>query len=133
MANITRRTDFPPSGVSVVGNSRFTVPDLLAGENLAAGDAVYLKADGRYWKASVTDANTSRFVGIAVRKQFAGQPVTALRNTLIAYTLASGSTKIVPGKGVYLSATAGALADAPVNSTDKEIGVALDDGVILFY
>ena len=87
------------------------LPSLLAGEAIAAGDALYIKAaDGRLWKSDASDGlQDSQVHGYAPIACEAGQPLTAVFNVCFRY--GSGLT---PGIPVYLSANAGLIADAAI-------------------
>lgn len=85
------------------------IPDLVAGEALSAGMAVYIKSDGKLWKSNGTAATApSAFVGIVAADAAAGDAVTAF-GVGTRFRYASGMT---PGVPLYISTTAGSLADA---------------------
>src|SRR5690349_16273398 len=106
MANIT------PASVSLDGSTgsfALQIPDLVAGEALTAGNAVYIKSDGKVWKSNGTAATApAGFVGIVVKDYAVGRAVTVWSvGTRMRY--AAGMT---PGAPLFVSGTAGALADA---------------------
>jgi len=80
-----------------------------AGEAIGAGDICYVKAaDGLVYRATGAAANeAARAWGIAARAAASGEPVTIYRDVEFHY--GSGLTI---GAAYYVSATAGALADA---------------------
>lgn len=98
-------------------------PSLVAGENLAAGDACYIKNDGTVWRSTGAAANAAAKVrGFAPTKANAGEVITLMYHVLFQY--GSGLT---PGQDYYLSgATAGALADAASTGGTAPIAYAVD-------
>lgn len=88
-------------------NTRLT--GLVAGEALGAGDACYVKNDGKVWKSSgAAVAAAAKVRGFAAVAAAVGEAVTLLRYVTINY--GSGLT---PGTDLFLSGTvAGGLADA---------------------
>jgi hypothetical protein len=54
-----------------------TTTGLLAGEAIAAGDACYIKSDGKIWLATGAAANAAaRVVGVAAQAAAVGEAVT---------------------------------------------------------
>lgn len=114
---VALRTYLPPSANQI--------PGLVAGEPLSPGDACYIKSDGAVWQATGTAANAAAKVrGFVVAGAATSDPINLFFNVILGY-----STGLTPGADYYLSATPGALADAPstggtapvayaVNSTD---------------
>lgn len=96
---------------------------LLAGEAIAAGDACYINADGKVYKASGAAANAAAKVrGFATQAASQGEAVTLAWNVRFRY--GSGLT---PGINVYLSgAVAGGLADAASTGGVNPIGFVVD-------
>jgi hypothetical protein len=95
---------------------------LLAGEAIAAGDLVYIKSDGKFWKSNGTSANAAAKVdGIAVKAAGLNQPVDAYRNVEMRY--GAGMT---PGARVFLSATAGLIGDAATTGGTAPVGFVVD-------
>lgn len=81
----------------------------LAGEAIAAGQAVYLKSDDKIWLADGSAADAlSEFIGLAGTTASAGYAVTVLLPGWRCRYAAS----MTPGDRLYVSVTAGALADA---------------------
>lgn len=105
----------PPANTRVTG--------LLAGEDIAAGDACYIKNDGKVWRSTGAAANAAAKVrGFAAAAAKSGEAVTLFADVVFNY--GSGLT---PGASYYLSgATAGALADAASTGGTGEIGFAID-------
>jgi hypothetical protein len=99
------------------------LPTLLAGENIAAGDACYVKNDGLIWRSTGAAANAAAIVrGFAPTKANSGEALTLVHNCVFNY--GSGLT---PGADYYLSgATAGALADAASTGGTGKIAYAID-------
>jgi len=96
---------------------------LLAGEALAAGDACYIKSDGKVWKATGAAANAAaRVFGYACAAASVGEAVTLAWDVRFRY-----GAGLTPGANVYLSgATAGALADAASIGGIEPIGQVVD-------
>jgi hypothetical protein len=110
-------TPTPPTNTKIVG--------LVAGEDLAAGDACYIKAsDGKIWRSTGAAANAAAKVrGYAATAMKAGEAVTLFRGVTWGY--GSGLT---PGADVFLSgAVAGGLADAASTGGTVAIGFCVDD------
>ena len=96
---------------------------LVAGETLAKGDFVYIKSDGKAWKATGAAANAAAVVrGIVLMPAVAGDGVTILRGVVVNY-----GTSLTPNASYYLSgAVAGGLADAASTGGTTEIAYAID-------
>lgn len=94
----------------------------IAGETLAVGEAVYIKAaDSRLWKADTdADESTFSFVGIIVTGGNAGDTVYYARPGDVA----TGLSLLTVGSSYYLTATAGAIGTTP-GSRYADIGIAL--------
>jgi len=110
MADITRITapslaTSTPCHASLVdqGGSK------VAGEDITAGMACYIKAsDAKVYRANGTAANeAARAWGIAARTCKIGEPITLYRDVEFEYGAA-----MAIGTPLYVSVTAGALADA---------------------
>lgn len=113
-----------PSYCSLTPPQSATINGLLAGEAIAAGDAVYIKAaDGRIWKATGAANNAAAdVVGFAFKAASAGDPVTVACEGNFRY----GAGLTVSAK-YYLSGTvAGGLADAASTGGLAPIAVAID-------
>lgn len=83
-----------------------------AGEDIAAGDACYLKSDGTVWRSIGTTLNApeAKVAGWAALAAPAGTPVTLYLEVVLAY----GAAGLVPGTRYFLSGTvAGGLDTAP--------------------
>lgn len=108
-----------PASVALVDPEQAEVYSLIAGVAISAGDPVYLTAAG---KAAIADANATapapQFKGIALETVGAGQAVGVLkRGRVTAAGLGAGS--LAYGAIVYLSDTAGKLADAAGTTSVK--------------
>lgn len=135
MAEVTKSgtpslaTPFPTPETIITG--------LLAGEAIAAGDAVYLKgSDGRIYKASGAAANeAARVLGFAAAAADAGEAVSVIRafsGAIMGYKAMIGATPAPAGTRFYLSGTvAGGLADTASTGGTEVIAFALGDGRIL--
>lgn len=91
---------------------------VTAGETLAFGDPVYIKSDGKFWKADADQATTFPAVGIATGTATANNPVTVL---LLGMARNDAWTWTVGGL-VYLSTSAGLTQTQP-SATDNVIQV----------
>jgi hypothetical protein len=95
---------------------------LLAGEAIAAGDACYIKSDGKIWRSNGTSANAAAVCdGFAATAAAVNQAVTLIFNCTVQY--GSGLT---PGAPYFVSATAGAIADAASTGGTTVVGRAVD-------
>ncbi len=83
--------------------------DFIAGEAITRGQAVYQASTGKIGVADANVAGKQQFRGIALRGGSAGQAISVLRYGHVAGFAVSGLNADAP---VYLSDTAGALADA---------------------
>jgi hypothetical protein len=121
MANISKSGT--PSLSSVVPPQNCVIGSgLKAGEAIAAGDLVYIKSDGKFWRTNGTSANAAAKVdGIAVKAAPVGEPVDVYRNVEVRY-----GASMTPGTRVYASATAGAIADAATTGGTAPIGLVVD-------
>ncbi|HEU4588148.1 MAG TPA: hypothetical protein VFS11_05855 [Gemmatimonadales bacterium] len=104
----------PRSGASYdVSTAAFAlhVSGLLAGEALVAGDAVYIKSDGKLWKSNGTAVNAAAAcIGFAAGDTDAGEACTVFGiGSRWRYDKAGGLT---PGANYYIAATAGRLDTA---------------------
>jgi hypothetical protein len=110
------------SSVGVPANNKIT--GLVAGEDLAALDACYIKtSDGKVWKSTGAAANAAAEVdGFAPIATKSGQPVTLLFDVTARY-----GTGLSAGSFAYLSgATAGGLDTATSLGGTKPIGRVID-------
>jgi hypothetical protein len=111
-----------PSLSSVLPGQDKTISGLLAGEAIAAGDACYIKSDGKVWKSTGAAANAAAEVhGWAAREAGVGEAVTLVFDVNIRYGAA-----MTPGAKFYLSATAGLIDDAPTTGGVAPIGFVVD-------
>jgi hypothetical protein len=122
MADIAKSGTPSVSTVGIDPGSQ-KAPTLLCGENIAAGDACYIKNDGLIYRSTGAAANAAAKVrGFAPTKANSGESLTLVHNVVFNY--GSGLT---PGADYYLSgATAGALADAASTGGTAPIAYAID-------
>ncbi len=102
-----------------------------AGENLVFGDVVYLKSDGKMWKADADAAATMPGVAVAVATILADATGKFL---LLGYLEKTAWTWTIGGM-VYVDVTAGALTQtAPSGSGDQVqiVGFAITADIIFF-
>lgn len=101
MAEISKPTYVPTISSLLLGHNN-RISGLIAGEDLAAFDAVYVKSDGKVWRANGTAANAAaRVRGFAAEKAYAAQndAVTVVNNCEVAWANA-----LTPGIDLFLSA-----------------------------
>lgn len=96
---------------------------LIAGEAIAAGDACYVKSDGKAWLSTGAAANAAAVVdGFALSLAASGQPVTIAHGVRLDYAAA-----MTPGTPYYLSGTtAGGLDTATSTGGTVVIARAID-------
>lgn len=99
------------------------LPALICGEDIAAGDACYVKAsDGLIWRSNGTSANAAAKVrGFAPTAAKTGEPLSLVFN--VTFNYGSGLT---PGADAFASGTAGALVDAATTGGTAPIGFVVD-------
>lgn len=103
------KSGLPSLATTLPCNGHKSPGGLLAGEAIAAGDACYIKSDGKAWRALGDAAVSSVVAGFAAVAAAAGEAVTLLRDVVLHY--GSGMT---PGTPYYVSGTAaGGLDTAP--------------------
>ena len=115
----TKHTAAPASNATSSG----IIYDFTAGENLAVGEAVYMKSDGKVWKADTNGSSTYPAIGLV--SVAANAEATC---SIITHGMCRQDTwNWTVGSLIYLSATPGALVGtATSTSGDKiqRIGVA---------
>lgn len=101
------------------------LPPLLVGEDIAAGDACYIKSDGKIWKSTAASANAAAEVhgwAPAAAKVGGRQPLSLYTNVNFNY-----GSALTPGAYLYLSATtAGGLDTATSTNATKPIAFVVD-------
>ena len=132
MAEVTRTGN--PTLASPHTHAADQVTGLIAGEDLVAGDLVYIKAsDGRLWKATGAAANeAARVVGMIQVATKTGEAATYWRNVRFGYGPKITGTPVSPGTPFFLSGTvAGGFADAASTGGTTIIAYVVDlDGRI---
>jgi hypothetical protein len=112
-----------PSLCSVLPNaSANKITGLVAGEAVAAGDACYIKSDGKIWRSIGTSVN-------AAAKCDGFAPIAAALNdalTLVFEVNMNYGASLTPGARYYVGAAAGALADAPTTGGTGAVAFAID-------
>ena len=103
---------------------------LLAGEAIAAGDACYIKSDGKAWKSTGAAANAAAEVhGFAAQAASVGEAVTLCWDVRFRY-----GAGLTPGTKLFLSGTVvGGLADAASTGGTKPIAFVVDATRIHVY
>lgn len=112
-----------PSLASVLPPQSSQIAGLLAGEAIAAGDACYIKSDGKVWLSTGAAANAAAKVrGFAAEACAVGEAVTLFFHVVFRY-----GAGLTPGADLFLSgATAGALADTASTGGTAPIGYVID-------
>lgn len=79
----------------------------IIGETIAFGDALYLKSDGKYWKADASASTTMPCTAIALGAGSAGSVI----NLLVIGFICDDSWAWTVGGMLYPSTTAGEITD----------------------
>lgn len=110
------------SGVlSVKSGVYIANPSYTAGEGLAKGDAVYIKSDGKAWKAKADAAATMPCVGFAAAAAEAEAAVSIIGPGQIMADVQGGGALTVGGKCWVSAGTAGQVTQtAPVGSANVQ-------------
>jgi hypothetical protein len=95
--------------VAVLQPETAEIYDFIATEAITAGQAVYMLTTGKVGVADANAAGKQLFRGIALKSVGAGQAVSVIKQGMIAGFTLTSQNRDVP---LYLSDTAGALADA---------------------
>jgi hypothetical protein len=130
MAELTRGTGISPATYQPPYNAQRA--SHIAGEALTAGDMVYLKSDGKVWKATGAAANAAALaIGMVLKDYPVGdEGVTVWKDITVNY-----GTGYTPGARLYVSGTvAGGLADAASTGGTTAVGYVDRDGsrIVLF-
>lgn len=111
-----------PSLASVLPPQNCQIAGLLAGEALAAGDACYIKSDGKVWLAIGTAANAAAKVdGWAAEACAVGEAVTIFYDVTFRY-----GAGLTPGARYFLGGTAGVLDTAATTGGTAPVAFAVD-------
>lgn len=136
MSDIAKSTGYTPvsytsataiPGVSLASlevSSANKITGLVAGENIAGGDACYIKgSDGAVYRSTGTSANAAAVVdGFAAENVTTGEAITLFYNVHLKYSDAG----LTPGSSYFLSTTAGAIATAASTGGTTVIARAID-------
>lgn len=127
MADLTKGT----IGVDAISASRALIlTGLIAGEALLAGDAVYIKSDGKVYQAVSTALDLlgdAAFDGMVNSAYAAGDAVTVFgQGTIMSY-----GASLTPGALYFVSAAAGKLSDAAIVVGDIQICKAISASEIV--
>jgi hypothetical protein len=104
---------------------------LTAGENLSFGEVVYIKSDGKMWKADANAADTFPVTLMAA----ASISADASGNFLILGFARNDAWNWTVGGQLYLSTTAGAITQTMPTTTDdviQHLGIATHANRIYF-
>lgn len=120
MADIAKSGTPSLASLLLPANDKHT--GLYAGEAIAAMDACYIKNDGKIWRSTGAAANAAAVVdGYAGLPAAVNEAVTLIFDCTVQY-----GAGLTPGAGYFLSATAGALADAASTGGTVVIARAVD-------
>ncbi len=111
------------------------VRDFIAGGAGNVGDAVYVDSTGKVQQASAAAAGTAIAIGVVVSVGSLGAAAFASGDAVNVQILGAvnGFSGLTPGTRVYLSNTAGKLADL-AGTVSKQMGVAIAaDTVLLLH
>jgi hypothetical protein len=116
-------TKVSPSLSTRLPSDEHAISGLLAGEDIAIGDACYIKSDGLIWRSNGTTLNAAaaKVDGFAARAALSGQPVTLYHG--VNFNYGSGLT---PGARYYAGATAGRLDTAATTGGTGAVAKAID-------
>jgi hypothetical protein len=95
------------------------ITDIVAGETLAFPNLVYLKSDGKWWKADADAIASCDLLGLALESKNADEAVKVLVNGFVrdddwAWTV---------GGKIYASVDAGALSQTAVSGEDDVVAI----------
>ena len=121
------------ANVRPVNANQCIIRQLTSGEAIDVGEAVYIKAaDGKAWLADGSAAATALLAGIVVAIGSNGQTTGAGAGevlSVVMYGPVAGFT-VDAGDLIYVSDTAGALADA-VGTAPCVAGLGLPDSILM--
>jgi hypothetical protein len=102
------------------------ITGLIAGENIANCDLVYIKSDGLVWRATAAAANAAaKPAGIAPRQANTGEACTILPGPGQVAKYADAT--LTPGAIYFVGETAGALSSIATTGDAVGFAQALDD------
>lgn len=105
------------------------LPTLYAGEALSAGDACYVKSDGKIWRSTAAALAAASVVdGFAAMDCGVGDAATLFFNVCFRY-----GAGLTPGMQVFLSTNAGLIADTQIAGGPGPIGFVVDATRIYLY
>jgi hypothetical protein len=111
------------------GQLNLLITGLLAGENIAECDMVYIKSDGLVWRATAASvAAAAKAVGIAPRQANTGEPCTIMPGP--GQVARYSDALLTPGAVLYLAETAGGLSSTPTTADDEGVAQAIDSSNI---
>lgn len=106
------------------------ISNYVAGENLTKNNIVYLKSDGKWWKANATDYNKVGFIGLAMETKSADAAVKVMRRGIWRVD----GWNVGAGAPIYVSKTDGAVETSLTGYTTGNIvqfigyGLTYDSG-----
>ena len=99
---------------------------VTAGEDIAAGDMVYVRNDGLIMRASGAAANAAALTtGMVWIPAKSGEPVAYWEGVEFEYYGPNDTAVLTPGARYYLGSAAGTLADAATTGGTVPVGYAV--------
>ena len=112
-------SSYLPDTLSADTTAKGIIVTKTAGENLAFGDVVYFKSDGKAWKADANAASAYPATGMALGTINS----SASGNILLIGVVRNDAWNWTIGGVIYLSTTAGSLTQTQPSATDDVIQV----------
>jgi adhesin HecA-like repeat protein len=107
------------------------VRQFVCGEALTLGDLVYMKSDGKVWKANGGASSTAYCIGIVVSVSTFGATVSVADETVgVLYDGPVAGFTLTVGNRYWVSDTAGKL-DTATGTVEVVVGIALTTGILL--
>lgn len=113
-----------PSPATVLFPANCKISGLICGEDIAIGDACYVKSDGKVWRSIGTAANAAAKV-----RGFAATPGKVAQNdavTLVFGVVFGWPNAGTPGADLFLGAVAGGLDTAATTGGTAPVGYVID-------
>lgn len=120
--NIQDVLDYIDAEIAALTVGSDIVSIATCGENVAAGDFLYLKNDGKWWKTDADTAATIDGVQLGVA-QGSGTADGAITNGVMTKGLDSNQSGLTAGTEYFISNTAGEISSS-AGTNSKKVGVA---------
>ena len=117
-----------PAG-DLIGEGYPICDEILVGEGVSAGDVLYFKSDGKFWKADADGSGMMPCIAIAMQTKGVGVACKVLFKGVFR----NDAWNWTAGQRLYVSTTAGAMtATQPTTGESQYVAVALSADVIYF-